>query len=424
VTLTIGAIIAISALLVAAWVNDWGGIQEKVQAVWGVIAPIFQSVVAWLTGPGSIGAAIGSVASDAIPLIVDAFRNWWDFLSRYVLPILGDLVNIGVVVVGKELRGLYDNIWIPLLKPMFEGWFDILGKVVDMLKNNIVGALKEVSGFLNGEGGHAIKEFIDSLGGTVADALTKLHMIMGAFGAREGPIPYQAKAMGGFAGGLALVGEEGPEIVELPFGSYVHRNGDIPRFADGGSVGSNSPFFDSAGKSTGTPSPEWMMFFGKQEDALNKIATAVARTYDMAVGPNLAGGGGLVSQWWDPLTKITHDIRDSADEFNAFSQQREQYIFGSAGGTSEKSYAKGAPLASGMMSDDYYRQIQEQRDLIMASRGGVVTTGVQGAQAATPVQVNTNVYTGIVVGNQKELANVISKENVHSLTQAVHSGQR
>ncbi len=37
------------------------------------------------------------------------------------------------------------------------------------------------------------------------------------------------KAGGGFAGGLTLVGERGPELVSLPGGSFVHPNGTGPR---------------------------------------------------------------------------------------------------------------------------------------------------------------------------------------------------
>lgn len=60
--------------------------------------------------------------------------------------------------------------------------------------------------------------------------------------------PEFGKAKGGKAGGLALVGEEGPEIVELPRGSYVHPNGEIPRFAAGGMI-SDTPYTPSPIKS-------------------------------------------------------------------------------------------------------------------------------------------------------------------------------
>ncbi len=48
-----------------------------------------------------------------------------------------------------------------------------------------------------------------------------------ASGGGKGLVPERAK--GGFAGGLTVVGEEGPEIVELPEGSMVHSNPDSKR---------------------------------------------------------------------------------------------------------------------------------------------------------------------------------------------------
>ena len=50
--------------------------------------------------------------------------------------------------------------------------------------------------------------------------------MLGWFGA--GPIPMMAK--GGIAkGGLTLVGEEGPELVNLPKGAMVHSNAESRR---------------------------------------------------------------------------------------------------------------------------------------------------------------------------------------------------
>ena len=51
-------------------------------------------------------------------------------------------------------------------------------------------------------------------------------------------IGYAERASGGFAGGLTLVGERGPELVSLPNGSFVHPNGTGP------SGGSNNFIFN------------------------------------------------------------------------------------------------------------------------------------------------------------------------------------
>jgi hypothetical protein len=43
---------------------------------------------------------------------------------------------------------------------------------------------------------------------------------------------FQARAMGGFADGMTLVGERGPEIVNLPRGSYVHTAMESQRMSE------------------------------------------------------------------------------------------------------------------------------------------------------------------------------------------------
>jgi tape measure domain-containing protein len=57
----IGALIG---LLTAAWVGNWGGIQDKVLAVWAVIQPIFAAIGQWLGGIGQlIGKVLGTGAA-------------------------------------------------------------------------------------------------------------------------------------------------------------------------------------------------------------------------------------------------------------------------------------------------------------------------------------------------------------------------
>jgi hypothetical protein len=85
VTLIILAVAAAIGLLTAAWIGNWGDIQGKVQAVWGVMQPIFASIgawiaklIGWLGGPlatlqallnpgGAIGGAIGGAVTRGLP---------------------------------------------------------------------------------------------------------------------------------------------------------------------------------------------------------------------------------------------------------------------------------------------------------------------------------------------------------------------
>ncbi len=51
------------------------------------------------------------------------------------------------------------------------------------------------------------------------------------------------RASGGFASGLTLVGERGPELVSLPHGSYVNSNSASQRMMNGGGTFVYSPMF-------------------------------------------------------------------------------------------------------------------------------------------------------------------------------------
>lgn len=60
---------------------------------------------------------------------------------------------------------------------------------------------------------------------------------LGPLGQRlDALLPFSGRATGGFASGLTLVGERGPEIVSLPRGSYVHDNRESERMMGGTSV--------------------------------------------------------------------------------------------------------------------------------------------------------------------------------------------
>ena len=49
-------------------------------------------------------------------------------------------------------------------------------------------------------------------------------------------IPHLASGRRNFGGGLALVGERGPELVALPRGSDVHSAGETRRLGGGGAI--------------------------------------------------------------------------------------------------------------------------------------------------------------------------------------------
>jgi Phage-related minor tail protein len=188
VILTVAAIGAAVALLTAAWVNDWGGIQEKTAAVWAIIKPIFDSVVAWLQV--AIPAAI-QVASDfwtntlwpalqkvwafiqdtLIPIIMKtagevfdalnsavttvaafwtetlwpALQKVWAFIETYINPILTKLAQVYIALVKVEIAAL-SAIWNTVLLPALTAvWNFINANIIPIftaLVNVHIAALK------------------------------------------------------------------------------------------------------------------------------------------------------------------------------------------------------------------------------------------------------------------------------------------
>jgi hypothetical protein len=200
VILTVAAIGAAVALLTAAWVNDWGGIQEKTAAVWTIIKPIFDSVVAWLQV--AIPAAI-QVASDfwtntlwpalqkvwafiqdnVIPIVMKtagevfdalnsavttvaafwtetlwpALQKVWAFIETYINPILTKLAQVYIALVKVEIAAL-SAIWNTVLLPALTAVWNFIDKYIvpifTALVNTYIANLKksfaDLSAFFTG----------------------------------------------------------------------------------------------------------------------------------------------------------------------------------------------------------------------------------------------------------------------------------
>jgi len=143
VLLLIGAAVY---LLYEAWTNNWGGIQEKVAAVWAALQPVFDRLKAWL--------------AVAIPAALQILKTWWDitlnnlrmmwsFLQTYVFPILGALANlVGSVlsVVFRAWVGILQNVTIPMLQFLWQ-----------IFQDKVLPVIKTVAGWLADKLGPAFR---------------------------------------------------------------------------------------------------------------------------------------------------------------------------------------------------------------------------------------------------------------------------
>lgn len=168
-----------------------------VAAVIGVVVKIIGKVIdfggALIDGGKKVGEFAGKVvdlAQRGLQLLIDAVTA----LPDKIIALGGKFLNAGKSIIGQFVEGLKNA-----------------GGVVSDIAGNVWNALK---GLLN----NAIGRINAALQFTIA--------IPGAPDISINPpdIPYLAKGTNNFAGGLAVVGEKGPELVNLPRGSQVVPN--------------------------------------------------------------------------------------------------------------------------------------------------------------------------------------------------------
>lgn len=113
VTLVIAAIVG----LATAWANNWGGIQEKVAAVWAFLQPIFQQIGDWLAV--AIPAAIETMKGFWENTLKPAIETVWTWVQENVFPIIADLIDWLQVAIPAAIETL-KTFWQDTLLPAIE----------------------------------------------------------------------------------------------------------------------------------------------------------------------------------------------------------------------------------------------------------------------------------------------------------------
>ncbi len=177
----LNGVIAVAALLGAAWAGNWGGIQEKTQAVIDWITPYIQAALGviqqfWDENGAAImdivnmmWGAVQSAFSTAAQFIQNVIntalaliRGWWEEHGATVMAVVSafwetikitfqtvtDNIRLIVLAVqaamqgdwllfGATLRGIVDNIWAAV-RDVFVLWFETLKTLVSDVVTSIV----------------------------------------------------------------------------------------------------------------------------------------------------------------------------------------------------------------------------------------------------------------------------------------------
>lgn len=149
-TLAIGAVVAAVGLLTAAWVGNWGGIQEKTAAAWAVIQPYLQSAYDWVAVNLPKGIEFLRVMwVDVVwPAITSALSSAWVFISG-VFNQLVTWVNTSVIPTVLNLYAQWSVIWATIATVTQNVWTiisTIFAEVVRWVTANILPMLESLYG--------------------------------------------------------------------------------------------------------------------------------------------------------------------------------------------------------------------------------------------------------------------------------------
>lgn len=234
------------------WEIIWSTIKFHFETIWIMIKgvwdtigkPVFDLIVSVVgTVTNYFAARMPEIASFFNTMVTD-IRSFWTNNLQPCLKAIGDFINnvlapafkfvfnnvIGPVV--DSCFKLIKDLWNKTLKPVLTGITSFLEGTFTGNWRKVWNGLKNiVSGVFNGLIS-VVKAPINSIIGMVNRMIGGLNTIkipdwvplLGGKGINIPKIPMLAKGTDYFGGGVAIVGEEGPELVRMPRGSQVIPN--------------------------------------------------------------------------------------------------------------------------------------------------------------------------------------------------------
>jgi phage-related protein len=236
------AIIALVVALVALWKKN-EGFREFIKAAWKAIQDAFSA--AWTFIRDKVFAPLGRFFTETIPrwatTLKDKIVGAWNSIKDFVGKALDFLKNLFLNWTGP---GLIIKHWdkiregartvVNKVKEFWNGFMDffrgIPGKISGAARGMWNGITSSFKGAING-----IIGLWNNLSFTIGGG-SILGKKLPSVTLNTPNIPYLAR--GGIASGLAVVGERGRELVDLPSGSRVRTNADTERILSRGSGGS------------------------------------------------------------------------------------------------------------------------------------------------------------------------------------------
>lgn len=193
---------AAAYLLYRAWTENWGGIQQKAQAVWAVVQPFLQNLWVWLQT--NLPIAIQALSNFWTTTLLPAIQAVGQWISANLVPIFMAIWNWMSVNIPAAIRSL-SAFWASLQPP--------IAAVVGWMQGTLFPFFSALANFLSAVAGVAVKAFAwvwqnalqpalaavaGVIGGALMGGLTKLS---GFFNGTLMPI---IKTVAKFVGGVLV----------------------------------------------------------------------------------------------------------------------------------------------------------------------------------------------------------------------------
>jgi tape measure domain-containing protein len=178
--------------------------------------------------PYAIGYAAGYL-STAIPQMLEDVYNWFRQLPVVIFGIMVEFYTTITTLAAQTWKWITTEIptWPKKIEQFLASLPNIIGTIFENSKKSAVDQMSSMFSAVN-DIWNKIKGIFESISKAANDAWNAVQRGLNA-GSSAGK-----RSTGGFASGMTLVGENGPELVNLPTGSYVNRAVDSKRMMGGG----------------------------------------------------------------------------------------------------------------------------------------------------------------------------------------------
>ena len=270
--------VSLAVIAIIALITTIGWVRDNWRSIWGEIKGIFKTVVDKITGLFNSKWAWllpGGALIKALLFLVGNWRSIWGEITGLFDDFTGVLQTIYDNSLGKLFGA--DGVMATAVNG-FKGAWD---SAWDGAKRTVKGAVNAIIGFFN-----SLIRAWNSLEFSIPGvSVSKFGITIGIPGFTAGTpnistIPKLARGTQNFRGGPAMVGERGPEVVNLPRGSSVTPNG-------GGGGALAKAVLDSKGA--------WKSAWDEITSHFDNKAGWIQTVYDNSLG-KLFGSAGVMAK--------------------------------------------------------------------------------------------------------------------------------